>query len=533
MKTKTALIAIILVVIGGLLSQSAGAAGRQYNQIAEPQQVDPRKQQLQEQARMAAQKMDEILRNIYNAVNQLEEPAADQIEFADQLLEASRRCMTEFDDNDKGKYFLLQAWIDYQKGDLSGAVMNSGRACRLGDGSTDAWVSHQYFSVLGNQRPFRPRPPRRTNDFNNGRNGGIDAGMTGQSLYGMGGTLDFDPDSLRHDVLGRTLTAFRTQDLSGRTFSYEPGKEVLCVLVWQLETQPVQVQTTAAPVDPLTNLLQRDIPGQGTDNAGMAGPNPVNQQADTLQALQARISDREKVRFLSLNINSDMNRQEVVKFSLENQRSWPQLLAVENDALRDLRVSAEEPFAVVVDKQGNVKFAGSPEGFMLPMLLKKTAEVEFRAQAAPNMDYMRGREMLVGRMPRIVDPNLPPADPNSPIPAPADPNLPFRPAPTPRPTINPAAQAQGAPGVQEREYRQLPLEEESQAEKIMAYTRGLFMPAGGRRITTYANGVKFCRQLIRDYPGTVYEEEARGFLRTIPENQRAQYNITDEELGVK
>jgi hypothetical protein len=37
---------------------------------------------------------------------------------------------------------------------------------------------------------------------------------------------------------------------------------------------------------------------------------------------------------------------------------------------------------------------------------------------------------------------------------------------------------------------------------------------------------------MRDYPGTIYAEEARMLLRQVPENRRSTYNITNEELGL-
>lgn len=570
MKDRTAWIATLLVLLAGLLPQAVFAAGYRQPQTfgMEAQQEDPRKQQLQEQARAAAQKMDEILRNVYNAINQQEEPARSEMEFAGQLLEAARRCVVEFTDLEKAKYFLLQGWVDYQNEDLAGAVMNSGRACRLDETNRDAWVSHQYFSILENQRPFRPKPPR-NDPFNNNA-----AAVVTQSLYGTGGTLDFDPDSLRHDMLGRTLGAFEATDVTGRRLRYEPGRNVICMLIWQLDTKPAPAQPNtpaAAPVatpaaDPLTRLLRQDNGAtiqpamEPAAPAGPAGPTGFAQQAEALNALRSRLPASANVKFFGLCTNSNSDRQDVVEFVGAHEHSWPEVMAVDAEALGALRVEAMTAFVAVIDEQGTVRFAGSADGFLLPMFLKKTAGVRFvNPQAASSMMNWTGRPTYAADPNRpVVDPNLPfrPVDPNVPVrplrPIP-DPNsaVPLRPAPAPNPirpvpapntvqpvqpipapVTTPPAQTPAAPIGEGKQYRQLSMEEEVQADKELAYARDLFMKMGQRRFTTYTQGVELCREIIRKYPGTKFADEARQLLRKVPENQRERYNITNEELGL-
>ena len=62
--------------------------------------------------------------------------------------------------------------------------------------------------------------------------------------------------------------------------------------------------------------------------------------------------------------------------------------------------------------------------------------------------------------------------------------------------------------------------------------RDLFMKAAKKRVISYKNGVELCRRIIRNYPGTKYEHEARMLLRQVPEDKRKLYKITDEELGL-
>lgn len=516
-------IVILSLMITGLIQHSAFGAA--YHQQDKDQQVDTRKQQLQAQAQMAAQKMDEILRQIYNDLNEQTEPDSSQIQFADQLLDASRRCMIEFEDNQKADYFLLRAWVDYSQGDLSKAVSNSGRACRLNATNPDAWISQQFFSVLEDQRPLRPRPPRRTNDpFNQ-----MDMNA-GQSLYGAGGILRFDPDSLRHDVIGKSLSDFQVKDLEQMPVTYKTGKEILCILVWQIDTRSTQQETTPAGADPLTNLLQQNIPGD--NNADTTNePGSIAKQAAVLQKFSAIASDNAQIRFMGLNTNSEQGRAEVRQYVRNHNWPWPEICAVDDESLMALRINAETPFVMVVNPMGQVKFAGSPEGFFLPMLLTKMTGIEF--QSAPTA--MLPTEPFIDRpnnIHRLVeDPNLPVIDPNLPVmPRP----VPITQAPAAQTQPQPPAQAQAQPAMdgQPTQYRQLPEEEAIQAEKLLTYTRDLFMKMAQRRFTSYKQGVDNCRLIMRNYPGTVYAAEAQQLLRQVPENRRDDYNITNEELGL-
>lgn len=511
---KMAIIKIIFVVywvfpLSAVLAAQRGSSRN--NETPTADQMDPRKQLLRDQAQAAAQKIDEILKDVFNTVNQLDELDAAKMDYADQLIEASRKCLTEFDDRQKSSYFLLQSWVEYHKGDLSHAVMNSGRAGRLGDAGSDTWVSHQFFSVLADKRPFRPRPPRRTNDPSAG---GME--MAGQPLYGSAGTLDFKPDSLRHDLLGRTVSSFRVQALDGGSVDFEPGKYALCMLVWQLNTRPEPARgpVSAAPSDRLTSLLQQTTNASPDEHTSPAdGQNSLDQQARIMEDLCRTAADSEKIRFVGVNTNAETSRQQVMESLAKAPRPWPQLMITDSEALLPLRSNAQTPFVTVVDPQGSVKFAGSAEGFFLPLLLKKMTGIDFKPRTAQSF----APENLQGQMtPPGEDPNRPPA-PHQGV---ADPNRLIAP-----PLVV-------APTGEEAQYRELPPEEAVQAEKLLTYTRDLFMKAGARRVTTYKRGVELCRQIIHDYSGTVYEAEARQLLRQVPENQRSQYNITNEELGL-
>ncbi|MHC4883202.1 MAG: hypothetical protein ACYTCV_11495 [Planctomycetota bacterium] len=58
------------------------------------------------------------------------------------------------------------------------------------------------------------------------------------------------------------------------------------------------------------------------------------------------------------------------------------------------------------------------------------------------------------------------------------------------------------------------------------------MKMAQRGILSYSQAVAICRGVIKDYPNTEYEQQARKLLREVPEDLRSQYNLSDEELGL-
>jgi hypothetical protein len=116
--------------------------------------------------------------------------------------------------------------------------------------------------------------------------------------------------------------------------------------------------------------------------------------------------------------------------------------------------------------------------------------------------------------PPVMPQSITPADPNRPLPV--DPNQ-----PRPLTGVKP-----------EKKPRELPFEQQITAEQKMNVARELYKPLAQKRGLTPKKLVDTCREVIRDYPGTRYADEALEMLRTLPERDRTTYHITNEELGL-
>ena len=74
------------------------------------------------------------------------------------------------------------------------------------------------------------------------------------------------------------------------------------------------------------------------------------------------------------------------------------------------------------------------------------------------------------------------------------------------------------------------LQGNSQAQQKLMFAQNSFDMAQ-KGILSYSQAVAQCRSIIKDYPGTEYEQKARQMLQLVPEDQRERYKLTDQELG--
>jgi len=115
---------------------------------------------------------------------------------------------------------------------------------------------------------------------------------------------------------------------------------------------------------------------------------------------------------------------------------------------------------------------------------------------------------------------------NAPIPSPNQP----QPAATQSVVAPVQPQAQVPP---QRPPKFKPLEEEQQVRAEQLWQMVLTQRKMGRLpVMTYGQMVQYCRQIIREFPGTEYAYRAKRALADIPESARQQHNITQKELDL-
>ncbi|HOQ03969.1 MAG TPA: hypothetical protein PKY88_01975 [Anaerohalosphaeraceae bacterium] len=481
------------------------------------QTEDPRRQALLQQAQEASGLLEKALDDFFTQINEYQNPGEIYVKSASVLLEDSRRHMMMFEDPAKARYMLLQGWVEYCTGAVESALTSSARACRTDAANRDAWISQQFFSLLLSKRPIQPRPPRPTmqrNPMGAGTPGGemVPEPAAGQSLYGTTGKLDFNPESLRNDLIGKTLKPFYGAFLDGKPFQYQqPSEAVLCLFVWEVPAENLVEKKPEETNQPLLYTPARQTPAAGAGEETAVSPDGQTRstfaaQLEAIEILKEQTvkAGKKDILFLSVITNKPDQKPAVQRYLNENPHPLPILYAAANTP--DLVMDAKTPFTAIVDKNGQFRFAGSAEGFMLPMLLQNLTGFAF-TKPVQQTPAASGEEF---------GPGIRPADPNRPVPVPADPNS--RTAEAPAAVRGPT---------ENDEYNEVCGANE------LAAAQDFFLQAAGKRFISYRKGVDLCRQIIRNCPNSKNAEAARELLRTkIPEDQRESLGLTKEELGL-
>jgi hypothetical protein len=545
---------LFILCCAGLLSLSAVSVmaaakrPRPTEQMGGPMQrpEDIRKQEQQQQAQQASSLVDRALDDFFSQVNEWKDPGQLYIKSAAVLLEENRRHMTAMEDPQKARFMLLQSWVEYGSGQVELALTSGTRACRTDAASRDSWISQQYFSVLMGKRPLQPRPPRmqtmrRPGEMMQAGQEMMPETAAGQSLFGSAGKLEFDPESLRGDLIGRELNPFTGTFIDGKSIDYQHDQQVLCLLFWEIPEEKLKEKPQSEPTERL--LYTQPGPGQAAQTPGMdesatyidttvkAG---VDLQLEALRALREQAADKKEIRFFTVVTNKPEQKEAVLKYLADNPHPQPVLYPY--GTAPDLILDAKTPFVLVVDKAGLFRFAGSAQGFMLPMILARLTGLSFTKTAAqgagldPSMGIFSTDSEFRPRMP---------GDPNHPAPMPGEPNSPSgtpiplqRPRPPTSKQVMQEMKDQAVDPVERIPTQDLTPEEACGAQQLAA-ARDFFMQAANRKFISYRKGIDLCRQVIKGCPNSENAKAARQLLRdSIPEDQREKYGLTNEELGL-
>ncbi len=84
----------------------------------------------------------------------------------------------------------------------------------------------------------------------------------------------------------------------------------------------------------------------------------------------------------------------------------------------------------------------------------------------------------------------------------------------------------------EPQFRELPFAEQVDAERLWEMVK-TERKMGRLPVMTYTKMIRYCRDLIKRFPGTRYAYGAKQALAEVPDRYRKQNNITDEEIDLR
>lgn len=451
-------------------------------------------------------------------VNKGSEPSEKFIVESDIKLKGARPFMTKFNNDQKCQYYLATAWVKHFSGDDKNAYLSAQKAFKTNTENLDARITEATMAMLMDRAPMKMPPKPRTQKNTN-------------SYASKKSSLEFDIESIREDLIGRQISTSQVVCLNSTTLSYQPSQANLCVLFWCVTgkdgkpkfNEPV-IETVVDPNVPAIDPNLVPMPESMNprmmyrDRNGMEGKYSADKSrsfAADLKAfgdLYAKGFGNPEFQFVSVNTDNLMMTQQVLDDLMATPQPWAVTMAKlpMNGLEKFADVEVEKPTLAIIDKTGTVKYAGSPQGFLPKMILKKVGGMELADNAvgiasveAPkiNMANLSKAMSLLQKKPAQTQIAVPPT----------------------------AAKT----STSKTNYRELEDFEAFDAQKQLQMAKDLFLPAGKKRILTPKRGVDICREIIRKYPNTKYAEEARTLLREeVNPRYRERYKLTDEELGL-
>jgi len=413
---------------------------------------DSRRDQMRQEASDSFAGVDDALTAILEKAGKNQRPESSEVEQARQLLEDNKRYALVYDDAQKAKYMLLQAWTGFYQENIELALNWSVRASKTDAANGDAWISQALFSLLNGRPPLEPRiqKPRsqRRDNFGSDRRSrrperrgrpemtapeGVSAGQP----YGQKGVLQFEMLALRRDMLKERFQQCEFQTVDSSTIEYEFGQDTLCILFWQ--SDGVASDANDLPADNQPKEQERDFGtmGMGGSQQGPKEFTLEDQQKYMMQMAEA-CEDNTHIKFIQMNTD----RYDVAKKAAgqldPSMEAIPLVIAAESGsgAGKYVGLKAKKPFMMIVDKQGLVKYAGPAVDFMPAFILTATTGVEIDlkepAPSQPTAPGQMGTPLMEDTMKSapgtikrldfgqpMVNPVKPAADPNNPA---ADPN---------------------------------------------------------------------------------------------------------------
>jgi hypothetical protein len=424
--------------------------------------------------------------------------------------------------------------------------MSAAKACKLDAASGDAWTTQIIMSLMLEKKPMLPRiskgvkdrslqgnKPARSSRKQAQREDAEPTEVRDPLVSVQKGVLDFDLLQFQTEAFGKSVKSLTIQNDLDESVTRPAKGKIVCVLVWRKHENE-----SPAPTGP------KPAPGAVQDT-----PEPVlsEQTATTDEASVAAFKNlytmgktSADVKFLAVNVDSARHKEEILGDINKASHPWLEMITDDQDkkplagAESLLRaVTPSRPLLMMTDPNGVIRYAGPVGGIVAPMLLSHIASVKLIAVESTH-------EATAGTDPRALD--SPVTDGNSisvrdirSLSA-EDSNSVSKPAPAPMPIQQPAEQsvpqAQQSAAQPAQPYKELSEEDKIQAEQKLAYARDLYMKLGKKPGLNYREGVKLCREIMQKYPGSEYAGQAQQLLRQVPERERPQYGITDEELGL-
>ena len=390
------------------------------------------------------------------------------------------------------QHYILTAWANYFNNDIKRAQQSARLAFKKNTWSKDTQITQTAIAILAGSKPAplpKERPTARSYSTRS------DKKETAPD------TFDFDIDRIENALLGFNIKEMNLNCINSTTLEYKHGTSNICILLWKLTSDSPTPSLNADPISSRepNGFEKPAVSISAEDNSS------VFIEIDAFKKLFAGSMGKSNTKFVAINMDPAESKQTILAAILENPWPWANVMindpASNASQFQEIPVEKNKPILLIADKNGTIKYAGPASGFLAPMVISQLSNT---GQATP-----------------------PAANTFTPTPA----NNGSANGTIKKPVQKPTHRTSQKPVyLTDTPPTEMSMEDEFQAGKLLEHAK-MFIKAGSRYMTP-KKGIETCRQIISDYPGSKYAQEARMLLREVPERYHKRYGITNEELGL-
>lgn len=500
----------------------------QQRKLQTPQE---KKQQLQQEATTAMTEVDTAYREILTSVNSGQAPSAEVLDKDLKIVAKNRKYLPVLTDSQKSEYHIFSAWVFYFDSKQDKALKQAVSAQKVAPKNPNTLKTRFALSVIYKDYASIAEAFTEQNAAPKPHPQNAAAGEEQQSSYQQSDSdIKLDVNAVKTELLGKAFD-FNPEPVKADLPPWHSAGQVTAALLWKIDSG--ELDAFAPVVKPETN--EPNAPVSFT-------PEPVAKSIPEVEAfskIQTQFSDNKKTSFIGINLNDPAKKENLANWLKKGSHNW-QACVLSTDQqpklLSLLGNDSNKPILLVVAPDSTIRYAGSVEGFLPPMVIRGILQnpQEFVEPNEPN------KPPAAAQLAKVAEPNSPavkpaeqPAEPNKPVISPALP-----PAEVNKTVINTQQpKPVSAPNtvsiqVKHQADEELAAADDYQAQTLLSNAK-TFLQIGSRLPShEYRNPVEWCRRVIKDYPNTKYAQEAQMLLRNVPKEYRQQYNITDQELGL-
>ena len=220
--------------------------------------------------------------------------------------------------------------------------------------------------------------------------------------------LNLNIESIETEFLGFRLQEMKLNCLNSTTLEYKYGKSNICILLWKIPKlqQITKLSSAISPAEPNVPTSRPRPPMPRNDYyedeyepayarnevQEIVKPKPKSTAATEIEAFKeifARTFTETNTKFVAINMDPAESKNQVLTALFKNAWPWAQVMAYDNASnaaqFQGITLRQDKPMLLIAGKDGAIKYAGPPTGFLPPMVVYNLSNAAFSSSDIANI----------------------------------------------------------------------------------------------------------------------------------------------------